>query len=701
MIVKVNSKNVNDYKKLFNIASKILMVYSKYEETTDIEQDYIVDALKNYTKKTDATIKDILKYTFDLDDFMRYIHDNPNQLCPDLYDDILDNLLVQNIEDYFLVLNNLVDCVSKNSGDDDLKDTPYADWKYFTLIPLPGEASFDKEPTIKINANTRAITVPSELKTFGVVGDNLAEIVYFEIDRFFDTIDFGDPSIHPEVKWYDLDGEEHRTEIFLTELSLIPGKVLLGWPITKNMTTSENGTGGTIEFALRFYSTKESTGEITYNFTTLSAKANIAKTLNFDNIEIDKDEASDLILHRITHQQSPTTSQGAEVIAPTWERNVDEIAQVEFDEAEGKYKYNIISKELANKNGYYIDFPDDTHTLDLTDLSHYDASEEHNDKYVAPYAKDKESGNGQILYSWYKYDDISGWQILSNNKASSSDITITNNGKYMLKATNYISAKREKTIESKYLYILDAEKPLVATLKSDAVDYNSAYIGKNTIEVLPQSGVAGKWYTDVNENNDTNKVNTTFQWYYSETKDGEYTIEADANKQSFSPVKEGYYKGFAYGTRNYQTKPSESENYSFYRVTESIKPLETNYYSLTYNNASGYENDRSVNFNKNANSDITISLDKEEKYKFDSIDYRWTRSTNSDFTDESNIDLVKSSLKNTDSEWKITLPANIIQEQAVATYYKLYIKVHRNNEESQEYNLFENNKDAKAIIVMN
>ena len=43
---------------------------------------------------------------------------------------------------------------------------------------------------LKINANTRAITIPTELKMLGIAGDNIAEIVFFEIDRFFDTMDF-------------------------------------------------------------------------------------------------------------------------------------------------------------------------------------------------------------------------------------------------------------------------------------------------------------------------------------------------------------------------------------------------------------------------------------------------------------------------------------------------------------------------------
>lgn len=62
---------------------------------------------------------------------------------------------------------------------------------YFLRIPLD-------EPFLEINANTRAISVPSELRQVGVVGDKYAEIVFFKIDRYFDAVDLDTRQIYIE-----------------------------------------------------------------------------------------------------------------------------------------------------------------------------------------------------------------------------------------------------------------------------------------------------------------------------------------------------------------------------------------------------------------------------------------------------------------------------------------------------------------------
>ena len=60
----------------------------------------------------------------------------------------------------------------------------------FAILPLD-------EPYFEIDADTRVITVPSEFKKNGisVKGDQIAEIVFFTIDRYYDTTDLYDDDI--------------------------------------------------------------------------------------------------------------------------------------------------------------------------------------------------------------------------------------------------------------------------------------------------------------------------------------------------------------------------------------------------------------------------------------------------------------------------------------------------------------------------
>ena len=58
------------------------------------------------------------------------------------------------------------------------------------ILPLDEEKFF-------IDGNSRKITVPQAFTKngVGVQGDHYAEYIYFEIDRYFENIDFGSPSI--------------------------------------------------------------------------------------------------------------------------------------------------------------------------------------------------------------------------------------------------------------------------------------------------------------------------------------------------------------------------------------------------------------------------------------------------------------------------------------------------------------------------
>ena len=85
-----------------------------------------------------------------------------------------DQLPIETLEQYFFHIKSLSELDKK-----------------YIVLPLD-------EEVFEINANTRQITVPPTFKKhgIGVQGDQVAEIVYFKIDRFFDAMDLNNTEIY-------------------------------------------------------------------------------------------------------------------------------------------------------------------------------------------------------------------------------------------------------------------------------------------------------------------------------------------------------------------------------------------------------------------------------------------------------------------------------------------------------------------------
>ena len=90
---------------------------------------------------------------------------------------------------------------------------------YFLRLPLD-------EPYFEINANTRGITVPGELSQIAVVGDKLAEIVFFRIDRYYDAVDLNTREIY--IEWELPDGTKGISRDFLRDVQSEKDKIIFG-----------------------------------------------------------------------------------------------------------------------------------------------------------------------------------------------------------------------------------------------------------------------------------------------------------------------------------------------------------------------------------------------------------------------------------------------------------------------------------------
>lgn len=131
------------------------------------------------------------------------------------------------------------------------------------------------EPMFKIDANSRKIEIPDNFKANGlsVQGDHAAETVFFYIDRYFDYADLNNMDIR--IKW-KMGQNEGISNNFIKSADILPGYIVFGWPITKELT----GKNGALSFAIEFYNDKG------YSLNTLSHTANIKDGLIFQGDEV-------------------------------------------------------------------------------------------------------------------------------------------------------------------------------------------------------------------------------------------------------------------------------------------------------------------------------------------------------------------------------------------------------------------------------
>ena len=154
----------------------------------------------------------------------------------------------------------------------------------YTVLPLD-------EDKFKIDLNTRKIAIPEHFAQNGisVQGDEIAEILYFYCDRFFDAQDLAasyddvnDKDMRIYIQWRSASTDENGELIegvsvpWCIDTKSDPDHIIFGWPISSKIT----GTAGDITFAVRFF--KFVDGKITYSLSTLDHTVQVKKALDFD-----------------------------------------------------------------------------------------------------------------------------------------------------------------------------------------------------------------------------------------------------------------------------------------------------------------------------------------------------------------------------------------------------------------------------------
>lgn len=200
------------------------------------------------------------------------------------------------LEEYYTRIGDLAILHSEN-----VKGTKnnegYSKYSKYLMLPMD---EIHGNNVFSIDPNSRAINVPASFSRNGVsvTGDELAETLLFEIDRFFDTTDLVTTDIY--VQWTNPKGDEGASKITMVDYNSKPGKLLFGWPLTSKVTVENaNQTNGQLKFAVRFFKREggeEGKGRITYSLNTLPATVTIKQALytNWnDDLDID-DPAAEL-----------------------------------------------------------------------------------------------------------------------------------------------------------------------------------------------------------------------------------------------------------------------------------------------------------------------------------------------------------------------------------------------------------------------
>ena len=175
----------------------------------------------------------------------------------------------------------------------------------YTILPLEDEENF-----FEIDANTRAINIPKSFKDNGVAvqGDEIAEILYFKINRFFDMDDLGEKNVY--IQWKAPANPNDKTATrkegvsvpWVIDRNIKPGYVIIGWPLASEITEFP----GKLDFSVRFYTMGEEDGKIKYSLSTTTSTVEIKEGLNYDLEKLETDQSAvidsaNLIINRLTN----------------------------------------------------------------------------------------------------------------------------------------------------------------------------------------------------------------------------------------------------------------------------------------------------------------------------------------------------------------------------------------------------------------
>ena len=416
------------------------------------------------------------------------------------------------------------------------------DISYF-MLPI-------EEPLFEINANTRNITIPDEFKNgISVQGDEIAETIFFSIDRYFDTTDFYSDYIVPVVQWKYADEKDYHLsattgKVVIEDKNSKTGgtiKVVFGWPVSSEVT--ERATN--IQFGVRFYTIVNEAGELItnpadyadgtleYSFSTLNALTRINPSLEIklDSGDFDYVNKTDLIWRRM--RNSSPADLNLQAIMPILEYYLpgkDVIVDLNEDglypiKVKASYPSGTVNSRLG-KQIYQIIRGENELVAEGEVVSVYDNSI--NEPFGIDYllSEDKTRNSTDIYYTLEAVDGDLVYRVYDKPNLQGElyervfTYPINKAGKYYVQIINRLSGNNEASIKTGIFEIAMPEQPIFS---SDENAYRAILRGEPVVLKLIVS----------------NEENTTYQWYkdnlpiegattneYNVNDIGNYSLEA-------------------------------------------------------------------------------------------------------------------------------------------------------------------------------
>lgn len=246
MITYINSENAKKYSRLFSEAEDALV---RYWKGLGLSDDQIQD--KNH--------------------FGALITDE--ETGEQHYENGISSL-----NTYFSWINDLLNINEIQFYDEDgnlvVEDF---DGMKFSMLPID-------EDIFYIDANSRKITVPPVFKANGisVQSDEISEVIYFKINRFYDATDLFNQDIM--IEWITPKSEAHPEGLkgysvpTVKVLDDSTNYIIFGWALSSDITE----VAGDVTFAVRFFKYDKENNKIQYSLSSLTEKATIKPNIGLD-----------------------------------------------------------------------------------------------------------------------------------------------------------------------------------------------------------------------------------------------------------------------------------------------------------------------------------------------------------------------------------------------------------------------------------
>jgi hypothetical protein len=130
----------------------------------------------------------------------------------------------------------------------------------------------ETESKFIINADTRTISIPKQFQEGAAIyRDHDSETIYFEIDRYFDSVDLYNKSCI--IQYINANGGQYVFSVTDKYISDDNKKVIFAWDLSNNVTAY----AGQVKFSVRFFSLENNV--YTYNWGTRTATITIGEGL--------------------------------------------------------------------------------------------------------------------------------------------------------------------------------------------------------------------------------------------------------------------------------------------------------------------------------------------------------------------------------------------------------------------------------------